>query len=135
MRMTSQRALILDYLKKVKTHPTAAEVYAVARRHLPNLSFGTVYRNLGYLTNEGLLLELKFAGVSHYDGNTQNHYHFLCRVCGKVEDIEMAPLDALTDRAQKATDSEIEFHQVQFVGRCRKCKQKTGGKDGNRGKS
>ena len=136
MRMTSQRALILEHLKNVKSHPTAAEVYTVARRRLPNISFGTVYRNLGFLRKQGLLQELKFEGISHFDGNTRYHYHFLCRICGKVEDIEMAPLDSLTDRAQKMTDSEIEFHQIQFVGRCHQCKQKEmGGKNGNRGKS
>lgn len=133
MRMTSQRVLMLDYLKSVKTHPTAMEIYKEMRRKLPHISFGTVYRNLNYLREQGLIQELKYSAGSRFDGNAATHYHFLCRVCGKVDDMAMEPLGELESGAKKISGFEIESHQVQFVGQCQECR-KIGGRDGNKGK-
>lgn len=123
MRMTSQRALILDFLKGVKTHPTALEIYKAIRVKLPNISFGTVYRNLNFLKEKGLIQELKMAAISRFDGNIENHYHFRCRLCGKVEDIEMPVTESLINIAQKRTNSLIESHEIQFTGTCSQCKK------------
>src|SRR3989338_7537046 len=90
-RMTTQRLTILDELKKVTSHPSAYEVYRMVERKIPNISFGTVYRNLGLLEELGLIQELNYGkGFSRYDGTPDNHYHISCERCGRVDDIPIS---------------------------------------------
>jgi len=133
MRNSSQRTLILEYLHRVTSHPTAAEVYEEVRQVLPDISFGTVYRNLNRLDDEGLIQAFKVGRAKHFDGNADNHYHFLCRYCGKVEDIEMALVEDIVARAEDATDHEINGYELFFTGICQDCSQtKKGETDGNK---
>lgn len=133
MRNSSQRTLILEYLHRVKTHPTAAEVYDEVQQLLPDISFGTVYRNLNRLNDEGLIQSFKVGKAKHFDGNADNHYHFLCRRCGKVEDIEMALVEDIIENAQNATDNHIDGHKIFFTGYCQNCSQsKKGETNGNK---
>ena len=82
-----QRAAILEMLKNTKTHPSAAEIYAEVRKEIPNLSLGTVYRNLDELERAGQLQKVagKFQ-MDRYDGDIALHAHFICTECGRVED-------------------------------------------------
>ena len=71
-RMTRQRAVILEELRKVKTHPTADELYSIVRERLPRISLGTVYRNLDFLTESKEILKLESAGsIRRFDGDTR----------------------------------------------------------------
>lgn len=128
-RMTSQRRLIMDFLQRTKSHPSAKEIYGEIREILPNISFGTVYRNLNLLESEGAIQELKFTDNGRFDDNPEPHYHFQCRMCGKVDDMDLPPFEDVLKNAQAVTDSVIESHQIQFGGICYQCKQ--GGKNGN----
>jgi Fur family transcriptional regulator, ferric uptake regulator len=84
-RMTSQRRIILEELRKTKTHPTADELYVVARKRLPKISLGTVYRNLDQLAESGEILKLEMCGCQkRFDGNTHEHFHARCQGCGRV---------------------------------------------------
>ena len=87
-RVTRQRAVILEELRKVATHPTADELYALVRQRLPRISLGTVYRNLDLLAEHGMILKIESAGNSkRFDGNTRPHRHVRCQRCGRLADI------------------------------------------------
>lgn len=89
-RHTRQRAVILNELRKVKTHPTADAIYRMVRKRLPSISFGTVYRNLSLLRDGGDILELTCGKYRcRYDGDNREHYHFICLECENVFDADM----------------------------------------------
>ncbi len=69
----------MQALKSPKTHPTASRIYEMVREDIPNISLGTVYRNLAQLDKEGNILTLTVKeGSDHFDGNPEPHYHFDC---------------------------------------------------------
>ena len=85
---SKQRAAIIEVLKNSKEHPTAAQVYSEVRKKLPNISLGTVYRNLKALSSEGDALGLSVGdGFEHFDGDTAPHIHLFCRCCGTIFDL------------------------------------------------
>lgn len=85
---SKQREAILTYLESVYNHPTAEEIYEGVRKVLPNISLGTVYRNLNELVSNKKVLVLHIEGnKDRYDGHIKAHAHLKCASCGKVEDI------------------------------------------------
>lgn len=122
-RATRQRKLILEELRKVKTHPTADSLFRAARRRLPSVSFGTVYRNLNLLKDEGQILELTCGKYScRYDGDTKNHYHFFCLKCKKVFDLDEPILKDLDKKVSRKSGMNIKYHRIDFYGYCKDCK-------------
>src|SRR6056297_2080891 len=89
-RMTKQRKTILEVLKNTDSHPTADWIYEKVKQEIPNISLGTVYRNLNLLADKDKITVINYANdQSHYDGNTKIHYHFRCNQCGNVFDLEV----------------------------------------------
>ena len=124
-RMTNQRRVIIEELKKVTSHPTADEVYQMVRQRLPRIRLGTVYRNLGILSECGMIQKLELGGTQkRFDGNTQNHYHIRCIDCGWVEDVPVEPLATLEKALRGVGDYEIIGHRLEFIGLCPQCKRK-----------
>ncbi len=123
-RMTKQRQLILDEIKKMKTHPTADEVYEVLRPKMPRISLGTVYRNLETLPKTGLLRKIDVGGTQkRFDGDISDHYHVRCTQCSRIDDLFIDADKKLLKKAENATDFDILRHNVEFVGICPKCKK------------
>ncbi|MCK4259004.1 MAG: transcriptional repressor [Halanaerobiales bacterium] len=121
-RMTKQRQAILNVLRSTTSHPTADWVYEEVRKIIPNISLGTVYRNLGILKNMGKVFELNFGSTySRYDGNPENHYHFCCSQCGKVYDLNLPLLDSITEEAEIQSGHKIQNHRLEFYGICNEC--------------
>ncbi|MFW6324047.1 MAG: Fur family transcriptional regulator [Desulfovibrionales bacterium] len=123
-RMTSQRRVILQELKKSKSHPTADELYARTRKKLPKISLGTVYRNLDKLAESGEILRLHMCGSQkRYDGNTHPHYHIRCSSCGRVDDVEVdfVPPDLTTCSADSYQVTGFHF---EIQGLCENCRAK-----------
>ena len=118
-RLTKQRLAILDYLQNVTCHPNAEKIYQKLRPKMSNLSLGTVYRNLRVLSASDQILEINTAdGVSHFDGNITEHWHFICRDCGVIYDVwEKHPLENKTLPAI----GKIEKVECNFYGTCLKC--------------
>ena len=86
--MTPQRQVILEELRKVNTHPSADEIYEMARKRLPRISLGTVYRNLEILSARGEIQKLEFGcSLKRFDGVAQDHYHIRCLDCDRVIDV------------------------------------------------
>lgn len=123
-KFSRQRQAIIDYMMSTKEHPTADMVYANVKQFYPNVSLGTVYRNLNKLADEGQLLRLGCVGGSErFDGNTSPHYHFLCKGCGKIIDLPMESLHHIDILAGASFDGAIEGHSVLFFGQCSECMQ------------
>lgn len=123
-RDTKQRKAILGFLKSTRSHPTADQIYETVRKDIPNLSKGTVYRNLQVLIDNGLVSVLDIRGtLSRYELKQDAHYHFKCETCGRVFDLEEPVDPGLDDKISKRTGFMVFGHQTEFRGWCRDCYQ------------
>jgi Fur family ferric uptake transcriptional regulator len=121
-RNTRQRRVVLEELRKVRSHPTAAELYEIVRHRLPRISLATVYRNLELLADEGLIRKLDVAGgPSRFDGDNVPHWHVRCVRCGRVDDVSGVPADFAIPRLENAGGYEILGHRLEFEGICPAC--------------
>ncbi len=124
-KRSKQRDTILEIIKNTKSHPSADVVYNAARKIIPNISLGTVYRNLSKLVEEKLIIKLDIsAEAEHFDGNTNPHYHIVCAECGSIYDIDAAPFAELNTWAARLFRGEVYKHSVTFFGLCEACKNK-----------
>lgn len=119
-----QRETLLNILRGTKTHPTADWLYQETRKVLPNISLGTVYRNLAMMSESGHILKLNFGTeCDHFDGDTSPHYHFFCKQCGKITDLELPYNVRINDLAEQDGCGNIHGHSLHFHGICRECLQ------------
>ena len=118
-----KRNAILTCLRQSNAHPSAEWVYAQLKPEIPDLSLGTVYRNLALFKSQGLITSLGTVnGVERFDGNTQNHVHFVCTRCSGVEDLEsVSILPSLQEAAERDLGGQIDGCQITFTGICREC--------------
>jgi len=124
---TYQKQVILEELKKVTSHPTADEVYEMSRKRLPNISMGTVYRNLEKMSSNGTILKLDISGTKkRFDATVSKHYHLRCEKCKRVEDVDLSQLFDIEKRlnALKGLEGIVDFN-IEFKGICKKCSQKS----------
>ncbi len=122
IRYSRQRECIKDCLIKRFDHPTAELIYQDVKKVFPNISLGTVYRNLSLLAELGEIRKITIdAGPDRFDGNIEPHYHFRCRVCGNLTDIYLKNQTSLNVLAQEKFDGVIEEHELQFFGKCLDC--------------
>jgi Fur family ferric uptake transcriptional regulator len=121
-RNSRQRELILEIVRSTMDHPTAEWVHRQARRHLPRISVATVYRNLKELAGEGEIHELHGGGQSaRFDGNTGQHYHVLCVMCGRMADLPISVDRRVEEDAGRAINYRILGHRVEVLGVCPAC--------------
>ncbi len=124
-RETKQREVILNILRHTDSHPTADWIYDEARKVIPNISKGTVYRNLKILGECGKISELNLSGtVTRYEANKKNHYHFRCVKCGRVFDLDEPVNNKLDEKIARRTGFKVSYHQLEFRGLCKDCQQK-----------
>lgn len=122
LKHSRQRDLIKDFLMTRKDHPTADIVYMNVRKQNPNISLGTVYRNLTLLADIGEIARLRVGdGVDHFDADTSLHYHFVCTQCGRVTDLKMESIEGITKTAGDGFDGHIAGHVTYFYGCCGSC--------------
>ena len=121
MRKSQQRDAVYSVVRSAESHPDAYWVYDKAREIIPDISLGTVYRNLGQLTESGKLTTVKSDdGVVRYDACTAFHAHFICRKCGKITDLFIEPHD---DEVIGMGYSVEEEKRV-YYGVCDQCNKK-----------
>ena len=122
-RMTNQRKLILNYLRSVKSHPTAKEIYKEVKKKLPQISFGTVYRNLNFLVDDNKILALKSLDSRvHYDGCACSHTHLICEKCSRIYDLEDQNFEKILMKKKKTKHGQIKDFRLNFYGLCNNCK-------------
>lgn len=109
----------------MNSHPSATALYEVVRERLPNISLGTVYRNLDLLVRAGLIQKLNTGqNEARFDGITEHHYHVCCVQCGRVDDLYDAPVEINESSIGELQGFDILGHQLQFIGICPDCKGK-----------
>lgn len=122
LKYSRQRESIKTYLNNTFEHPTADTVYDHVREEYPNISLGTVYRNLNLLADIGEAVKLTAPdGADRFDANTNPHNHFYCMNCHRVIDLEMESIEHITEIASKNFDGIIESHTTTFFGTCGDC--------------
>jgi len=115
--------MILDILKKFNTHPTVEEVYAEVHKIHPTIGKTTVYRNLHYLAENNKIREVMLPNdLARYDKRIEQHYHFKCKTCGDIFDIDIEYLEKINETVQEKYGLQIEEHDIIFKGICPKCK-------------
>lgn len=121
-KSSRQRNLILQILRSTKTHPSAGWIFEEARKHLPSISLGTVYRNLAMLKEEGRIRELSVGkGIGLFDGDLRNHDHICCLVCGKVEDVPPSAQSFSYSQVEGAIGYRVHWHRLEYFGVCPGC--------------
>ncbi len=122
LKYSRQRESIKASLMARHDHPTADALYTSIREEYPNISLGTVYRNLNLLVELGEIRKLTCGdGADHFDADTSPHYHFICKECGQVNDLLLDPMDHINRLAQEKTSGLIDGHTIYFHGTCKHC--------------
>lgn len=125
MKYSHQREEILDNLRSRRDHPTADMVYEAMREIEPNISLGTVYRNLSLLSEQGHLLKISTGiGPDHFDGHIEPHNHFICKKCGAVLDMDYKLKEDVINEAAYSFPGKISSFELQFFGECDRCLSK-----------
>ncbi len=125
MKYSRQRELIHHTVLQNAIHPTADMVYTMVRAKEPNISLGTVYRNLNLLSDQGLLKKISVPNASdHFDGRVDDHNHILCEKCGQVFDIDLGDMSILDEKINKESDFIITGYEVLLTGICPECQAK-----------
>ena len=121
-----KRNAIYECLMASKAHPSAETIYTQLKTDIPDLSLGTVYRNLNYFKEQGKAISVATVhGVERFDGNTKPHVHFICNDCAAVIDLEeMSVPQALTTAAERSVGGKIAECQLSFTGTCKNCIKK-----------
>jgi Fur family peroxide stress response transcriptional regulator len=126
LKYSKQREAIKNYLQNCTTHPTADVVYTDLRKEFPNISLGTVYRNLSLLADLGEIRRISTDGdADFFDGNMHPHDHFICTRCHRVYDIELREADELIRLASMKFPGHIESYLLNFFGTCEQCTKET----------
>ena len=118
-----KRDAILQYLQSVTDHPSAERVFTQLKAQIPDLSMGTVYRNLNLFKQQGLAVSVAtIKGVERFDGNTDPHVHFICQECDAVIDLmDMEIPDSLKSVAERSSGGQVAECQLCFTGICQDC--------------
>ncbi len=121
-RWSKQRDTILRVVMNSKDHPRADWVYDQVKKEIPNISMGTVYRDLRSLAKSGDIRQLDIAdGTSRFDGNTDSHYHFRCERCGHIFDLDEPVDQSISKRVAKHTGFEVYRQRMELIGLCNAC--------------
>ena len=122
LKYSRQRESIKTCLMNRTDHPTADAIYLSIREEFPNISLGTVYRNLNLLAELGDITRFTCGdGSEHFDYRTEQHYHFVCQKCGQISDL---PVTLVRDTSELLTESvpgRVDNHRLFFYGECESC--------------
>ena len=127
LRITSQRALILEVIRHGQGHLDADEVYRRAREKQPRLSLSTVYRTLHTLKELGLVEEVHFdENHHHYEAKPPTeHHHLVCLGCGRVVEFQYPLAQLIKRKVAETKDFEITGSELRMTGYCPTCRQST----------
>ncbi len=126
-RGSKQYNTVAAAVKSVRTHPNAADVYEIARKEMPKISLGTVYRNLKLLKSDGEIIGFEAPdGTEHFDGVTDGHMHFVCLSCGEIFDLETPSPETRTSVCAPLEEKgfKIVSADILLKGYCDKCSKK-----------
>ena len=122
LKYSRQRECIREYVRSCKEHPTADSIYGKMKEEFPNISLGTVYRNLSLLVELGEITKISVDnGPERFDSNIKPHSHFVCTYCHCIQDMDLPEIDGLVKKASKDFRGKISSHRTTFYGICKHC--------------
>ena len=134
LRMTHQREVILDELKKSKNHPSADELYDRIRKQLPRISLATVYRNLEILSETGAIRKIEISGrQKRFDSVLSRHNHIYCVQCHRVDNIDIKTPEKTPLQPEDSRGYRVAGYRVEFFGYCPDCQKKRNKKEKKNG--
>jgi Fur family peroxide stress response transcriptional regulator len=123
-RRSSQRDAILRVVKNTNSHPGADWIYEQVKKEIPNISMGTVYRNLRLLANTGEIKDLSIPGTpSRFDSRTSNHHHLVCEKCGRIFDLDDSVKCNMEAKIFQKTGFKTNVQYLKFIGLCADCQK------------
>ena len=122
MRFSRQRELIKEVVFSTNAHPSADWVYDKVKKTFPNISLGTIYRNLKQLSKMGIIRTIYDGSVARFDWNTRSHNHFKCIECGKITDIEIDSTNTFTKKNLDNNGFDVRDIEITFIGTCKEHK-------------
>ncbi len=124
LNFSKKRDAMLEVICSTNTHPTAEWIYNRLKSDYPNLSLGTVYRNLNLFKEQGLVVSVaNVNGQERFDGNTSAHAHFVCTKCGRIIDVDcVGGSKSFDNRIASMYDCEVDRHTITFYGTCSSCR-------------
>jgi Fur family peroxide stress response transcriptional regulator len=120
-RNTKQLEVVWEAIKDDTSHPTADQVYGKVRKRLPNVSLGTVYRNLQKLVTDQKLQILILGRSQRFDPLVERYQHFICERCGRVFDVLLDTDDEIRPAKLPHVGFKVSSHQLAFYGACEQC--------------
>ncbi len=120
-RKTKQLEVVWHEVANDNSHPTADQIYERVRRQIPNISLGTVYRNLQKLVTEGKLQVLTLGRTQHFGPLVDRHQHFICESCGRVYDVFVGEDEEILPSSLPQGGFTVTSHQLAFYGACKSC--------------
>ena len=120
-RKTKQLEVVWHEVANDNSHPTADQIYEKVRRQIPNISLGTVYRNLQKLVAEGKLQVLTLGRTQHFDPLVDQHQHFICQNCQRVYDIFLDSDEKILPSSLPRKGFTVTSHQLAIYGNCKFC--------------
>ncbi len=124
IKFSKHRFEIYKFVLQNRTHPTVEEVYkGVIKEKLPGISFATVYNVLNKFVEKGLVKELTIGTSKRFDGYTKPHIHFICKECGKIEDVEFQEFNSIANKV-KEKGWELRETSLYVFGVCPECRKK-----------
>jgi Fe2+ or Zn2+ uptake regulation protein len=124
-RSTRQRQAVLDAFADEQVHLAADEVYQLVKSTQPNISLGTVYRNLDLLTRQGMLNRFILAdGTRKYERASSHHHHLVCMDCGNTQNIPGCPMNSKIQGYSNENQFQVVRHSFEVYGYCSECSRK-----------
>lgn len=120
--MTKQRKLVLEIVQNTYAHLTAEEIFLLAKKEMPSIALGTVYRNLNILADDGMIRRLNVPGQpDRFDNTEHEHEHLICRECGRLKDINIPNLGRMI---REATGEQILSLDLNAYYMCDECAER-----------
>ena len=124
MNYSKQRELIRQTVCDSQDHLTAGEIYAEVRKVMPNISLGTVYRNLNTMVEAGMLSMLFYDSKEFFEAPKERHSHVVCLECGAIYDVDLPLFGWLDDMIRQQCGFEVTHRELLAHGICRECQAK-----------
>lgn len=125
MKYSKQREAVLNTVLWSMDHPTAEMIYQRVQKEIPNISLGTVYRNLNQLVENEMI---KFVVLpnegNRFDKTLENHDHMYCQKCKSLFDVPSSNLLQINHAIEKETGFQIMSQNIIFEGICKNCREK-----------
>ena len=119
MRYSQQRELIKEIVRGTNCHPSADWIFNQTKKIIPNISLGTIYRNLKCLEEEGEMNTIYDGNIARYDWNTESHEHLKCKECGDIVDVHLVHKE-FTSIVKKKFKFDVDDVEMTVIGTCSK---------------